>query len=184
MSVNQHFPVQYILRNHARSLRKGSNNPNIKLLEIKLGQIIEETLRNTWNKTDMKAVKRRIMATAPATDILHRAKLINRSLSPIKPCLRSTDRTREGCGPALQRITTIPIVKNCQFRDNPEKKTLILEKTLSLPYKGGLEIQHPKDIAAGLKINLVQKLYKKRELIGTLLMKGTNAHHMWETLPA
>jgi hypothetical protein len=57
MSVNQHFPVQYILRNHARSLRKGSNNPNIKLLEIKLGPIIEETLRNTWNKTDMKAAK-------------------------------------------------------------------------------------------------------------------------------
>jgi hypothetical protein len=63
--------------------------------------------------------------------------------------------------PLYKEIQLFLSQKNCQFRDNPEKKTHILGKTLSLPYKGGLGIQHLKDIAAGLKINLVQKLYKK-----------------------
>jgi hypothetical protein len=38
-------------------------------------------IRETLNKIDLKATKRRILATAPHTDILHRATLINFALT-------------------------------------------------------------------------------------------------------
>jgi hypothetical protein len=53
------------------------------------------------------------------------------------------------------------MVTNCPSRDNPEKKTSILERPSASLDKGGVLIQHPKEIAAGFRINLLQKLYKK-----------------------
>jgi hypothetical protein len=40
-------------------------------------------IRETLNKIDLKATKQRILATAPPTDILHRATLINSALTPL-----------------------------------------------------------------------------------------------------
>jgi hypothetical protein len=38
---------------------------------------------HTLNKIDLKAAKRRILATGPPTDILHKATLINSALTPL-----------------------------------------------------------------------------------------------------
>ena len=55
----------------------------IPYLGIQLGQNIEQTVETTLEKTNLKSIKRRIMATTPPTDILHRATLINTALTPI-----------------------------------------------------------------------------------------------------
>ncbi len=52
-------------------------------LGIELATTIEDTVRETMQKIDMKAVKRRILATTPPTDILHRATLINAAMVPM-----------------------------------------------------------------------------------------------------
>jgi hypothetical protein len=43
-----------------------------------------------------------------------------------------------------------------------QKRRLVAAKQLSASFnKGGLQIQHPKETAAGLRLNLIQKCYKK-----------------------
>jgi hypothetical protein len=49
-------------------------------LGIELCKTIEDTMRETLQKIDLKAMKRRILATSPPTDTLHRATLINSAL--------------------------------------------------------------------------------------------------------
>jgi hypothetical protein len=56
---------------------------NIKHLGLQLGQDIERTVTETMIKIDPKALKRRILATTPPTDLLHRALLIKTALIPI-----------------------------------------------------------------------------------------------------
>jgi hypothetical protein len=54
-----------------------------KHLGIHLATTIEATIKATIEAIDPKAIKRRILATTPPTDILHRAVLINMALIPI-----------------------------------------------------------------------------------------------------
>jgi hypothetical protein len=43
-----------------------------------------------------------------------------------------------------------------------QKRRLVAAKQLSASFdKGGLQIQHPKETAAGLRLNLIQKCYKR-----------------------
>ncbi len=52
-------------------------------LGIELAKTIEDTIGETMQKIDMKAVKRRILATSLPTDILHRATLINSAMDSL-----------------------------------------------------------------------------------------------------
>ena len=55
----------------------GIQTPNtIRYLRVQLGQ-------TTIEHINPKAIRRRILATTPPTDLLHRATLINRALIPI-----------------------------------------------------------------------------------------------------
>jgi hypothetical protein len=63
---------------------KGFATPDsMKHLGIELGKTMEDTMRETLQKIDLKAIKRRILATSPPTDTLHRATLINSALVPL-----------------------------------------------------------------------------------------------------
>ncbi len=62
----------------------GIETPEVcKHLGIFLGKTIERTIEDTVRNTDAKRIKRRILATTPPTDLLHRALLINPALIPI-----------------------------------------------------------------------------------------------------
>jgi hypothetical protein len=71
--------------NLTRNLQnQGFSTPaTIRHLGIELGPTIQTTISETLNKIDLKTTKRRILATAPPTDILHRATLINSALTPL-----------------------------------------------------------------------------------------------------
>ncbi len=63
---------------------KGFSMPNnMRHLGIELAKTIEDTVRETMQKVDLKAVKRKILATTLPTDILHRATLINSAMVPL-----------------------------------------------------------------------------------------------------
>ncbi len=63
---------------------QGFSTPTtIRHLGIEQGAPIETTISETLSKIDLKTTKRRILATAPPTDILHRATLINSALTPL-----------------------------------------------------------------------------------------------------
>jgi hypothetical protein len=63
---------------------RGFTTPDsMRHLGIELAKSIEDTVRVTTQKMDLKAVRRRILATTPPTDTLHRAPLINSALVPL-----------------------------------------------------------------------------------------------------
>ena len=52
-------------------------------LGIELGKTMNATIEATLNKIQPKAIRRRILATTPPTDLLDRSRLINQALTPI-----------------------------------------------------------------------------------------------------
>ena len=60
----------------------GIQTPNntIRYLGVQLGHTIEGSITATIAHINPKAIRRRILATTPPTDLLHRATLINRAL--------------------------------------------------------------------------------------------------------
>ncbi len=63
---------------------KGFISPStIQHLGPEIASGVSAMLRETLHKINMKAVKRCILATAPPSDILHRAILINSAMTPL-----------------------------------------------------------------------------------------------------
>jgi hypothetical protein len=150
---------------------KGLTTPaTVKHLGIELSQTIEETVENTLNKIDLKAAKRRIMATAPPTDMLHRATLINRALTPIYNHVFMALPVQDKDVDPLYKEIQLFLWSKTVNQETVQKRRLVSRKRLSASFdKGGLEIQHPSEVAAGLRINLVQKLYKRSVTARTTL---------------
>jgi hypothetical protein len=64
-------------------------------------------------------------------------------------------------GPLYKEILLF-LWSNTVNQETIQKKRLVFCKGLSVSLdKGGLEIQHPKEVAAGHKMKIVKKLYKK-----------------------
>jgi hypothetical protein len=63
---------------------KGFSAPNtMRHLGIELSINIQNTIKETISKIDLKTTKRRIMATSPPTEVLHRATLITSAIIPL-----------------------------------------------------------------------------------------------------
>jgi hypothetical protein len=56
---------------------------HIKHLGLYLGKNMQDTVTETMRQIDPKALKRRIFATTPHTDLLHRALLLNTAYIPM-----------------------------------------------------------------------------------------------------
>ena len=75
--------------NTPQAIQDGLNHIGIKTPEtmthlgIELGKTMEVTIEATLNKIQPKAIRRRILATTPPTDLLHRSRQINQALTPI-----------------------------------------------------------------------------------------------------
>ena len=62
----------------------GIQTPNtIRYLGVELGKNMLESITATIAHINPKAIRRRILATTPPMDLLHRATLINKALIPI-----------------------------------------------------------------------------------------------------
>jgi hypothetical protein len=131
-------------------------------LGIELCTTIEDTMRETLQKIDLKAIKQRILATSPPTDTLHRATLINSALVPLyNHVLMALPATEKDLDPLHREVLGFSWTRTSDAV-TIQKRRLVAAKWLSASFhKGGLQIQHPTEIAAGLRLNLIQKCYKK-----------------------
>jgi hypothetical protein len=143
--------------------QKGFSTPNsMRHLGIELAKTIEETVRETIQKIDMKAVKRRILATTPPTDILHRATLINAAMVPMyNHVLMALPVAEEDLNTLHKEILSF-LWTQTNDSNTVQKRRLVATKRLPASFdKGGLQIQHPSETAEGLRLNLIQKSFKK-----------------------
>jgi hypothetical protein len=143
--------------------RKGFSTPDsMRHLGIELARTIEETTKATMQKIDVKAVKQRILATTPPTDILHRATLINAAMVPLyNHAFMALPIAREDMEMIHKEILSF-LWTRINSSNSIQKRRLVATKRLPASFdKGGLQIQHPAETAEGLRLNLLQKILKK-----------------------
>jgi hypothetical protein len=121
---------------------KGFISPaTIQHLGLEIASDVSATLRETLHKINMKAVKRCILATAPPSDILHRATLINSAMTPLYNHVLMALPAKS--------VDLQPLYKE-MFPSYGQKrqmqKRLIARKLLPASFGiGGLQIQRPAD---------------------------------------
>jgi hypothetical protein len=79
---------------------------HIKHLGLHLGKNIQDTVTETMRQIDPKALKRRIFATTPPTDLLHRALLLNTAYIPMYNNIFMALPTLKNQGDALKKGCT------------------------------------------------------------------------------
>lgn len=142
--------------------RMGINTPpTLKHLGLYLAPTIEGSIESTMANIEVKSIKRRIHATTPPTDLLHRATLINTALIPIYNhvfmALPTTKRQGEDLYKEVQSFLWTRQVDG----ETKQKRRLIAKERIPASHSmGGLQIQHPMDHAKGLRLNLIQKIWK------------------------
>jgi hypothetical protein len=110
----------------------------------------------------MKAVKRRILATTPLTDILHRVTLINAAMVPMYNHVFMALPVAEEDLNTLHKEILSFLWTRTNDSNTIQKRRLVAAKRLPASFdKGGLQIQHPSETAEGLRLNLIQKAFKK-----------------------
>jgi hypothetical protein len=106
LNINVHKTTALCI-NTSREVREGLERTGLSLtntakhLGIYLAPTIEATVEATMAAIDPKAIERRILATTPPTDLLHRALLVNIAFTPIYNHVLwhflSLTTTRMGC---------------------------------------------------------------------------------------
>ena len=135
---------------------------HIKHLGIHLGKTLESTITETMLQIAPKAITRRIMATTPPTDLLHRATLINVALLPIYNHVFmalpvSSEHTKNLFTEVLNFLWT-----RQQGGETVSRRRRVARDRISADLNmGGLRIPHPDDIIRGFQQNLIQRIILK-----------------------
>jgi hypothetical protein len=111
---------------------------------------------------DPKAVERRILATTPPTDVLHRALLVNIAFTPIYNHVFMALPLTDNHIDELQKVV-FKFLWTRQFEgQTKQKRRLVARKRLGAGLgMGGLGVQSIENTVQGFQQNLVQKIYKK-----------------------
>lgn len=136
--------------------------PVIKHLGIYLGPTMEATIQETIMQTDAKLVKRRILATTPPTDLLHRALLVNTAFIPVyNHILMALPFTQTQLEVLDKEVRSFFWTKQ-QDGHTVQKRRLVAKKRIPADYSvGGLKVPLLETTAKSFRLNLLQKIYKK-----------------------
>jgi hypothetical protein len=122
--------------------QRGFATPDaMRHLGIELSIPIEDTMRETMQKIDTKTLKRRILATTPPTDILHRATINNSALVPLyNQVLMALLATEKDLDPLCKEILSFLWTRTIDS-ETIQKRRLVASKRLSASFdKCGLQI--------------------------------------------
>ena len=144
----------------------GINTPeHIKHLGIHLGKTLDSTVEETIRQISPKAITRRILATTPPTDTLHRATLINSALLPIYNHVFMAIPVNSEHSKLLFREVTKFLWTRQQEGQTVQKRIRVSKDRVSASFEmGGLQIVHPKDLIIGFQQNLIQRILLKDQL--------------------
>ena len=131
----------------------------IKHLGLHLGQDMESTVTETMRQIDPKALKRRIFATTPPTDLLHRALLIKTAYIPIYNHVFMALPTYPQQGDNLYKEVLNFLWTRQVDGNTVYKRRLVAKERIPASHAmGGLQVQQPAEHARGLQLNLLQRI--------------------------
>jgi len=144
----------------------GIDTPDhIKHLGIYLGKSLDDTVEETIRQIQPKAIMKRILATTPPTDILHRATLINAAFLPIYNHVFMAVPVSTEHSEALFKEVTKFLWTRQQEGQTVNKRTRVSKDRVSADIEmGGLKIAHPKELVKGFQQNLIQRILQKDTL--------------------
>jgi len=144
----------------------GIDTPDhIKHLGIYLGKSLDDTVEETIRQIRPKAIMKRILATTPPTDILHRATLINAAFLPIYNHVFMAVPVSTEHSEALFKEVTKFLWTRQQEGQTVNKRTRVSKDRVSADIEmGGLKIAHPKELVKGFQQNLIQRILQKDTL--------------------
>ncbi len=154
LCINSPEEMKESLRN------QGFQTPDeMKHLGIILTPTMEGTIQRTLEAIDVKAIKRRINATTPPTDILHRATLLSTAFTPLYTHVFMALPVEKEQLDALRGEQLSVLWTEQKEGQTVRKRSLVSKKRLHGSHAvGGLNIPNPADIVTGLHQNLIQKL--------------------------
>ena len=139
-----------------------STPEHIKHLGIHLGKTLDSTINETMSQISPKAIKRRILATTPPTDILHRATLINTAFLPIyNHVFMAIPVNAEHCDLLFEEIKKFLWTRQKNGQTIKKRNRVAAKRISANLSMGGLKIQHPKETVCGFQQNLIQRILLK-----------------------
>jgi len=145
----------------------------LRHLGIFLSTTLEETIQETIIHTDSKLLRRRILATTPPTDLLHRALLINTSFIPIyNHVLMALPLSQQQLESLDKEVRTFFWTRNSGGETIQKRKLVAMHRIPAPDNVGGLNVPLLETTAKGFRLNLLQKIFKKTK----------NPHHFPPTL--
>jgi len=141
----------------------GINTPeHIKHLGIHLGKTIESTIEETMRQISPKTIQRRILATTPPTDILHRATLIRTAFLPIYNHVFMAIPITSEHSNILHKETLKFLWTRQREGQTIQKRIRVSKRRIAAEFDmGGLKIPHPMDVITGFQQNLIQRIVQK-----------------------
>ena len=135
---------------------------HVKHLGIHLGKTINSTIEQTMKEIQPKAIKRRILATTPPTDLFHRSTLINMAFTPIYNHVFMAIPIDTNHSDQLIKEISLFLWTRQKEGEQIMKRRLVSKQRISAELSmGGLQISHPRDIIVGLQQNLIQRILEK-----------------------
>jgi hypothetical protein len=141
----------------------GISTPNyIKHLGIQLGKTIQDTNDETLRQVQTKALRRKILATTPPTDLLHRSLLVNVAYVPIyNHIFMALPIQPNQCLQVDKDIRSFLWTRQDKGQTK-QKRRLIAKERISAPHTvGGLQISETAKTMEGFRLNLLQRIYKR-----------------------
>jgi hypothetical protein len=133
-----------------------------KHLGIHLAPTIEATVEATMAAIDPKAIERRILATTPPTDMLHRALLVNIAFTPIYNHVFMALPITSNYTDELQKAILKLLWTRQLEGQTKQKRRLVARNRLGAGLAmGGLGIQPIENTVEGFQQNLLQRIYKR-----------------------
>ena len=141
-----------------------STPDHIKHLGIHLGKTLQATIQHTMEHISPKAVQRRILATTPPTDLLHRALLINTAFLPLyNHVFMAIPIHSKFCDDLFKDVTSFLWTRQKEGQQVQKRVLVAKARVAAPPSMGGLKISHPRDVVTGLQQNLIQRILNKTQ---------------------
>jgi exonuclease III len=135
---------------------------HIKHLGIYLGKTLTSTIEETMTQISPKTIKRRILATTPPTDILHRATLIKTALLPIyNHVFMAIPVNSNHCETLFKEIIKFLWTKQKDGQTLQKRIRVSKHRVSASLQMGGLDIPHPEDLVKGFQLNIIQRILLK-----------------------
>ena len=136
----------------------------IKHLGLYLGETMESTVQETMRQIQPKTIKRRILATTPPTDLLHRARLINSAFIPIYNHVLMALPVTKGHLDTLDKEVRTFFWTRQKEGETLQKRRVVAKNRIPADMEvGGLRVPLVQTIAQGFKLNLLQRIHKRTE---------------------